>query len=216
MTAAGTKETTPFGLKESSELTKQIQDIFVDQNKNSETHAETKQSEEPSKQEDPKETVSSNSTTEIKKCSVCHEVIPASTDDLTKINFDLYLKDGYCEKCRRLPERRALYDSCCNQTFHIPLDQKSALEQLALDPNIEVRFNIDVHRSVKFDDAVIEDNKAAGLSAYVDPFSVSHKSTESGCGKTYVTTTTFSYFPEENIITVATKARKLSRMNKAF
>jgi hypothetical protein len=147
--------------------------------------------------------------TQVKRCSVCHAEIPKPTDDLTKPKYELYLQDGFCEKCRRSPERIELFNECSKATYHIPQEQKAALEQLALDPCLEERFNTDIHRTVKFDDAVIENNKAAGLSTYVDPFSASHKSIESGSGKTYDTTETFSYFPDEDIITVATQSPKV-------
>jgi hypothetical protein len=147
--------------------------------------------------------------TENNRCSVCHEEIPKPTDDLTKPKYELYLQDGLCEKCRNSSERRALYNECSNATYHVPTEQRAALERLALDPCLEKRFNTDIHRTVKYDDAVIENNKAAGLSTYVDPFSASHKSTESGSGKTYDTIETFSYFPEEDIITVASQSPKV-------
>ncbi len=116
-----------------------------------------------------------------------------------------------CPECRAKGKEimQNLLNTQCLESFHVPLELKSSLEQLAYDPKIEERFNADIHRTVKFDDAVIEDNKAAGLSAYVDPFSVSHKSTESGSGKTYDTTAVFAYFPEEDIITVASQSPKV-------
>ena len=94
------------------------------------------------------------------------------------------------------------------ENYHVPLNLKDALKQLATDPNLEKRFDADIHRTVKNDDVVIQNNKAAGLSAYCDPFSVSHKG-DSGSGKTYITKETFSYFPPEDIIEVATQSPKV-------
>ena len=45
------------------------------------------------------------------QCKSCNQEIPNATDDLTKYQYDLFLKDGFCGTCRNNPERQALCES---------------------------------------------------------------------------------------------------------
>ena len=54
--------------------------------------------------------------------------------------------------------------------------QRRALETLALDPNNEQRFLDDIHRKVKEDDVAVIDTFHTGLSTYMEPNNLIHKS----------------------------------------
>ena len=81
------------------------------------------------------------------------------------------------------------------QEITLPIELfKDDLETLALDPNNEQRFLNDIHRKVKEDDVAVIDTFHTGLSTYMEPNNLIHKS-QSGAGKTYSTVETMDYFP---------------------
>ena len=137
--------------------------------------------------------------TQVKRCSFCHAEI---------LNDDIAPKSGMCEKCERSPERRELFNAQSKELFHVPVEQKAVLEQLALDPELEGRFLTDIHRTIKNDDVVVCDTLHAGLSAYLDPFNLAHKA-KSGAGKTYDTVGTIEYYPEEDVVIIGSQSPKV-------
>jgi hypothetical protein len=93
-------------------------------------------------------------------------------------------------------------------TDELDEETTSKLEALALNPNNEQRFLDDIHRKVKKDDVAVFDTFHIGLSTYMKPNNLIHKS-PSGAGKTYSTTETMDYFPQEDLITIGTQSPKV-------
>lgn len=112
---------------------------------------------------------------------------------------------GYClgpEKCQWRQHTQPPKTELINEATN------TKLEALAIDPNIEQRFLEDIHRKVKNDDLAVIDTFHTGLSTYLKPNNLIHKS-PSGAGKTYSTTETIDYFPQEDVITIGTQSPKV-------
>jgi hypothetical protein len=135
------------------------------------------------------------------KCESCG----LTSSDVTRASpTDKFL----CPKCHIENERAELNNALCQQTLYVPLTLKNALEQLALDINIEKQFLTEIHRTIKNDEAVISDNIHCALSAYFDPFNLAHKG-KSSSGKTYVTTGSIEYFPDEDVVVIGSQSPKV-------
>lgn len=109
---------------------------------------------------------------------------------------------------KRNPTKEAFQNDMKAEFYGVNVEFLEDLKALAVDPEIEGRFLTEIHRTIKNDEAVISDNVHAALSAYFDPFNLAHKA-RSGAGKTYITTGTVEYFPDEDVVTVGSQSPKV-------
>jgi len=106
------------------------------------------------------------------------------------------------------PEKEAWQNDLKADFFGTQFELIEDLKALAVDPEIEGRFLADIHRTIKNDDVVISDTIHAGLSAYFDPFNLAHKA-KSGAGKTYITTGSMEYYPDEDVVIIGSQSPKV-------
>ena len=106
------------------------------------------------------------------------------------------------------PEREAWLKRIKSEWCNIEPENLEALTKLATDPNLEGIFLGDINRVVKHDDHVVLTNFHAGLSAYLEAINLAHKA-KSGAGKSYITTETIGYFPEEDVVIIGSQSPKV-------
>ena len=86
---------------------------------------------------------------------------------------------------------------------------KIALEELSINPDIENYLLNEIHRTVTYhDDHVVNVAFHSALSAYSKPLNLALKA-ESGSGKTYSTTQTVLFMPQEDVLYIASQSPKV-------
>src|SRR5208283_1381043 len=85
----------------------------------------------------------------------------------------------------------------------------AGLEELSINPDIEQYLLNEIHRTVTYhDDHVVNVALHAGLSAYCKPLNLALKA-ESGSGKSYSTTQTLLFMPQEDVLYIASQSPKV-------
>ena len=88
-------------------------------------------------------------------------------------------------------------------------DLKAGLEELSINPNIEQHLLTEIHRTVTYhDDHVVNVAFHAALSACNKPLNLALKA-ESGSGKSYSTTQTVLFMPQEDVLYIASQSPKV-------
>ena len=93
---------------------------------------------------------------------------------------------------------------------------KIALEELSINPDIENYLLNEIHRTVTYhDDHVVNVAFHSALSAYSKPLNLALKA-ESGSGKTYSTTQTVLFMPQEDVLYIASQSPKVISHEKGI